>query len=65
MEQLQFEKVVQAIKVLSPAEQRQLRALLDTLLAPTAAPMAEDEYGLSGVLRGTKLLYYQLLMATD
>ena len=43
MGQLQFEKVVQEIKALSPAEQWQLRALLDTLLAPTAAPMTEDE----------------------
>lgn len=44
MEQLQFEKVVQAIKAFSPTEQWQLQALLDTLLAPTAASLTEDEW---------------------
>lgn len=43
MEQLQVEKVVQEIKALSPTEQWRLRALLDTLLVPPAAPMTEDE----------------------
>jgi hypothetical protein len=44
MTQVQFEKVVEEVKVLSPAEQRQLRTLLDTLLASADAPMTENEF---------------------
>jgi len=44
MTQVQFEKVVEEVKALSPAEQRQLRTLLDTFLAPADAPMTEDEF---------------------
>jgi hypothetical protein len=43
MTQVQFAKVVEEVKTLSPAEQRQLRTLLDTFLELTAAPMTEDE----------------------
>ena len=44
MMQVQFEKVVEEVKALSSAEQRQLRTLLDTFLAPADAPMTEDEF---------------------
>jgi len=44
MTQVQFEKVVEEVKTLSPAEQRKLRILLDTFLAPADAPMTEDEF---------------------
>jgi hypothetical protein len=44
MTQVQFEKVVEEVKALSPAEQRQLRTLLDTLLTPADAPMTEDAF---------------------
>jgi hypothetical protein len=44
MTQMQFEKVLEEVKALSPAEQRKLRTLLDTFLAPTDAPMTEDEF---------------------
>jgi hypothetical protein len=44
MPDVQFDKVVEEVKALSPAEQRQLRALLDTFLAPTSLPMTEDEF---------------------
>jgi hypothetical protein len=44
MPYVQYDKVVEEVKALSPAEQRQLRALLDTLLAPTLAPMTEDAF---------------------
>lgn len=44
MAQMQFEKVVEEVKALSPAEQRKLRTLLDTFLVPTAAPMTESEF---------------------
>lgn len=39
-----FEKVVVEVKALPPAEQQQLRALLDTFLAPTSTPITEDEF---------------------
>lgn len=38
----QFTKVLEEVKALSPAEQRQLQAWLDTLLA--TAPMTEDAF---------------------
>jgi hypothetical protein len=41
---MQFDKVLEEVKALSPAEQRQLRALLDTFLAAPSAPMTEDEF---------------------
>jgi len=44
MAQVQFEKVVEEVKALSPAEQRQLRTLLDTFLTSTDAPMTEDKF---------------------
>ena len=44
MTQVQFEKVVEEVKALSPAEQRKLRTMLDTFLAPADAPMTEDEF---------------------
>jgi len=44
MTQVQFEKVLEEVKALSPAEQRKLRTLLDTFLAPADAPMTEDEF---------------------
>jgi hypothetical protein len=44
MTQVQFEKVVEEVKALSPAEQRKLRTLLDTFLAPADATMTEDEF---------------------
>ena len=44
MTQVQFEKVVEEVKALSPAEQRKLRTLLDTFLASADAPMTEDEF---------------------
>ena len=58
MTQVQFEKVVEEVKALSPAEQRKLRTMLDTFLAPADAPMAEDEFARKlvefGVLREVK-----------
>jgi hypothetical protein len=42
MAQVQFEKVVEDVKALTPAEQQQLRAWLDTLCAP--APMTEEAF---------------------
>jgi hypothetical protein len=44
MPQVQFEKVVEEVKALSPAEQRQLQALLETWLAPAPAPMTEEAF---------------------
>ena len=44
MAQGQFEKVLEDVKALSPAEQRKLRILLDTFLAPANGPMTEDEF---------------------
>jgi hypothetical protein len=44
MTQMQFEKVIEEVKALSPAEQRKLRILLDTFPAPADAPMTEDEF---------------------
>jgi hypothetical protein len=42
MAHVQFEKIIEDVKALSPAEQRQLRAWLDTVLAQ--APMTEDAF---------------------
>ena len=44
MAHLPFDKVVEAVKALSPAEQSQLRAILDTIVAGVAAPLTEDEF---------------------
>lgn len=44
MAHLPFDKVVEEVKALSPAEQRQSRVILDTIVAGTAAPMTEDEF---------------------
>ena len=44
MTQVQFEKVIEEVKALSPAEQRQLRTLLDTFLSSIDAPMTENEF---------------------
>ncbi len=43
MAHVQFDKVVKDVKALSPAQQ-QLRALLDTLLAPSAPQLTEEEF---------------------
>lgn len=39
-----FHKILEQVKALSTDEQRQLRTLLDTLLAPPSAPPTEDEF---------------------
>jgi uncharacterized protein len=39
-----FDRVLEQVKTLSADEQRQLRALLDMLLAPPGAPPTEDEF---------------------
>lgn len=44
MAHLPFQTVVEAIKTLSPVEQQQLRAILDTILAGATAPMTEAEF---------------------
>jgi hypothetical protein len=44
MPYVQYDKVVEEVKALSPAEQRQLRALLDTFLSPTQASMTEEAF---------------------
>jgi hypothetical protein len=44
MTPVQFEKAIEEVKALSPAEQRKLRTLLDTFLASADAPMTEDEF---------------------
>ena len=44
MAQVQFEKVVEDVKALTPVEQQQLRAWLDTICAPTPAPMTEEAF---------------------
>jgi hypothetical protein len=44
MSQMQFEKVVEEVKALSPAEQRRLQTLLETWLAPAPAPMTEEVF---------------------
>jgi hypothetical protein len=44
MAHLPFDKVVEEVKALSSVEQRQLRAMLDTILAGAAAPITEDEF---------------------
>jgi len=44
MAHLPFDKVLEEVKALSPTEQRQLRAILETILAAAPAPMTEDEF---------------------
>ena len=44
MAQGQFEKVVEEVKALTPVEQQQLRAWLDTLCAPAPALMTEEAF---------------------
>ena len=44
MAQEQFEKVVEDVKALTPAEQQQLRAWLETRGAPAPAPMTEEAF---------------------
>ena len=44
MTPIPFDKVVAHVKTLSPAEQQQLRVLLDTLLASTPTAITEDEF---------------------
>ena len=44
MPQVQFEKVVEEVKALSPAEQRQLRALLDSLLESAVPQLTEEAF---------------------
>jgi hypothetical protein len=44
MAQGQLEKVMEEVQALTPAEQQQLRAWLDTLCAPAAAPMTEEAF---------------------
>ena len=44
MAQVQFEKVIEEVKALSPGEQRKLRTLLDEFPASADAPMTEDEF---------------------
>ena len=44
MAQVQFDQVVEYVKALSPTQQQQLRALLDTLLAPSAPQLTEEEF---------------------
>jgi hypothetical protein len=39
-----FNKVLEQVKALSAEEQRQMRTLLDTLLAPPGAPPTEEEF---------------------
>ena len=44
MAQVQFEQVLEDVKALTLAEQQQLRAWLDTICAPTPAPMTEEAF---------------------
>ena len=44
MAHVHFDKVVEDVKALSPAQQQLLRALLDTLLAPSAPQLSEEEF---------------------
>jgi hypothetical protein len=44
MAQGQFEQVLEDVKALTLAEQQQLRAWLDTICAPTPAPMTEEAF---------------------
>jgi hypothetical protein len=44
MAQVQFEKVLEEVKALTPAEQQQLRAWLETVCTPTSAPMTEEAF---------------------
>ncbi len=44
MAQAQFEKVLEAVQALTPAEQQQLRAWLEAVLPPAPAPMTEEAF---------------------
>jgi hypothetical protein len=44
MAHVQFDKVVEDVKALSPAQQQQLRVLLDTILAPEVPQLTEEEF---------------------
>ncbi len=44
MATVKFNKVLEQVKALSTDEQRQMRTLLDTLLAPPGAPATEEEF---------------------
>lgn len=44
MAQAQFEKVLEEVQTLTPAEQQQLRAWLETVLPPAPAPMTEEAF---------------------
>ncbi len=44
MAHVQFDKVVEDVKALSPAQQQQLRVLLDTFLAPAVPQLTEGEF---------------------
>lgn len=44
MAHVQFEQVLEQVKALTPVEQQQLRAWLDTLCAPVPAPMTEEAF---------------------
>lgn len=44
MAQAQFEKVLEEVQALTPAEQQQLRAWLETVLPPAPVPMTEEAF---------------------
>ena len=44
MAHVQFDKVVEDVKALSPAQQQQLRVLLDTFLTPAVPHLTEEEF---------------------
>jgi hypothetical protein len=44
MATVNFDKVLEQVRALSADEQRQLRTLLDMLLAPSGAPPTEEEF---------------------
>ena len=46
------ERVLNEIKALTPAEQQQVRAALDTMLPVTSGPMSEEEFELMLVQKG-------------
>src|SRR5438105_3460234 len=39
-----LDRVIEEVKTLTPDEQRKLRELLDSLLAPPAPPLTEEEF---------------------
>jgi hypothetical protein len=44
MAHVPFDKVVEDVKALPPAQQQQLRVLLDTILAPAVPQLTEEEF---------------------